>query len=504
MSEPLFLTSIALVFFLFRRWVENENRLTAVGLCIVLACAALTRPEGILEAIAIGLSLAIRHKLSTGLGFMIVPALALGTFLTRNYMSEHTVSGYISQASQIRLYLAGHYWPLLNNGFKSLEVLTAETLFQAKFPYSSFALRILVSVWLTVFLGSLFVVGMMNSKVGGSIRILRTSVGLFVVLYFGMHSVFLATNTRYFFVLIPFILAGGIAGFTSLIDRSPSANALGGVLVVSVLCLYVNPLTSADDKVMWPNTNYRIPTQTYAWISQHTVSHAFLLTVKASTANLYTDRSAISEIPASDLEEFYYQLLKNHVTHILVTPSRITILEGQSFQNMLRLWLAPLRWLNLDRAAYRLDYANDAEKTWLYRVESNPGYVEAYEWCRSADQDFSNGQWEEGMQKIRKALNICPSFGGALNRLGMALWLLTRDKMVAEKYLLKAIHLKPTFAFALLNLASLNRESGNVSSARYYLERARCSLEAEPSLSGDPNRLKQMISSEIQILNKHS
>ena len=79
------------------------------------------------------------------------------------------------------------------------------------------------------------------------------------------------------------------------------------------------------------------------------------------------------------------------------------------------------------------------------------------------------GQWDEGVQHLRRALAVDVASPEAHNTLG-SIFLRKQDFIGARAELQEAIRLKPDFAFAHYNLGLAHRALGDGGSARQEFE----------------------------------
>jgi len=495
MSEPLFTFVALLSFALFKKWLETGRPLHFAFMTLTLICAVFIRPEGLALLLAIPFALIIHRRRRAALVLFMVPSFAFALFLLRNYLRTQIPSGYLQQLTQIVLYLSGHYAPVLENMGRSLKVLFVDTLLQASLPWASALLGLGWSGFVSLLSLGLILIGFRsNCKYPEASTILMIGAGAYVLCYVMMHGFFLSVNSRYYFGILPFVLAWSIMGAKALAGRSGHPRFWMFLGASVLLFLYGNPWTSPADKIfLWRAHSYRNPWQTLAWIKTSTPPDAFVLAIKASTVHLYTNRFSVSEVQAVDVEGFRYALLKNGFTHILIAPSRLMTLGGKNFQNMLMLWNHTDQWIPAWPGAFDKVFENGSEGTTVYRVNPDERYRDAYELCQSADSDFGRGDWVVGIDKLKRALALYPRFPGALNRYGMALMAWHGDRSAAEKKFLQAVKIQPDFAFALLNLAKIYHKIGEEALAQKYLAEMQKSISNVHSWSGDPQQLNSII-----------
>ena len=484
MPESCFLFFVLLSFVVFKKWLENQKNRPLLWLFhLTLSWAVLIRPEGLALAAAMVVGLLVHRFWRPAASISFVALAAMGSFTLRNYLFGASPSGYLLQWADMAAHESGHFWLWIENTGRTIYVMWVDGVLQVSFPQFPFGLRIMVSVAALAIALLVTLKGFrLQWRSSTSSHVLKASMGMFVLAYMGMHCIFLSVNSRYFFCLIPFFLSWMIVG----------AGERKLALVLALLFFYLNPWSSRADKLWAEEHPYRVNRQTFEQIRDFTPSDAYLLAIKASTVHLYTGRYAVSEIPSVDLEELRYRLLQEGVTYILDEPNRLMVLSGKSFLNMLSMWKTVRIWTQEWPEAYEKVYENADEHTVLYKVLPDAQYQKAYVLCLSADAEFSQRRWSQGLADLRQALALYPRFPGALNRYGLVLLLANRDRKGARQNFLQALKIRPDFAFALINMARLEEEEGDKANAQAYRSRAHDALMNVPSWSGDILRLKEM------------
>jgi len=219
MSEPFFLFLLLLSFLLYGQWLKRRQAWRFWLISLPLSWAVITRPEGLALLGSLSGSLAIHREHRASLKLLIIPALILSSLLLCNYFSGSSPSGYLQQMGQILIYLSGRVLPWAMNAGLVLKVAFVDSLLQAAIPIQNVILNLLViSGFIALGLG-LVLIGFNALRRGASRQqqTLQTAQGIFVLLYFLMHIVFLSVNNRYFFSVIPLLLAWFMIGGAALL-----------------------------------------------------------------------------------------------------------------------------------------------------------------------------------------------------------------------------------------------------------------------------------------------
>jgi hypothetical protein len=367
-SEPCFLFVVLLLFigFLYREKREK----TSMGLVwgVLLGWAMMIRPQGTLVALALAFTMmAIPRWRSLWPAFLLAVAIA-GSVLARNMVLTGSPTHYLTHWMQSRATTAPRA-----HAVQSWLAVMHGLFFESLIGISE---NVGTAPWILI-PSVLVLIGVMGRGIAVLVRKTPRSEGvvfmmsMFCLFYVLLQMLWVSANVRYFLPLIPFFILFLIAGLETLF-RGRGARLLLPLFGLALLAFYVvrdAQLVQADAS----SAAVQLPRKTYQWIHQSLPSNAFVLSSKPSTLHLYAGCYSSFTRPAASDEEFRYTLLKGGVTHILFQHA---VISSPLYAS---LWRKTEEWVFQRPADFSPIYSNPEEQTLLYRVNSEPGFVERFE-----------------------------------------------------------------------------------------------------------------------------
>jgi len=438
MTEPLFTAVVLASFLLVRGLLRKESAPRAWLLGLLLGWAAIIRGEGfiLLASTALALWLGNRKR-------ALAQAVGLAGIIS--------LSAYLGQAGYLRIWsssapsLRPDYW--IGHGLFLLRIFTWNTLMGAsRFPTSA-----MTTVFATLLLLSaawLFIRGLRRlEKQDRSERLLLLCAYCFFFLYSLLHLLWPVSDPRFFLVLLPFALLAIVEG----------ARDAGSPLVLAGLGLWL--FSYANGNVQSFRETDAAPKATFSWIRANTLSSARFWSYDSALIELYTNRRAVRLTVPADEEAFRDRLLSERIDFLYYAPMRIAFEAIPGIERLALNWSRSRQWV-ASSAAYRPVYASPEESTLVYRVVPSESFQRAYALYRSALEEFSRAEWEQGLPLIEEALRLEPRFASALNAYGATCLITGRDLALAEKRLLEAVRLRPDYAVAQENLLRVRERLG--------------------------------------------
>jgi hypothetical protein len=481
MSEPLFL------FLMTAAWVglfdilSNRRTVLAKILPIVLGAGVITRPEGALLLAAILPILIYRKHHASMIQCLGACLITGGWTVWRNLKETQTVSGYAQQWQQVSILGNGQ---MIHNAIHVIRVSLFDFFLHMGGPNFRIG-SLLIGAAVVALIGIGIII--LWKDVSGPRRDLFMSWELFMGFIYTVHLFFPAVGTRYFLVLLPFLLLFFLVGAEALSSLGFFLSGLG------LLMCYLASNTGASDQ-LW--TARRITPDTYTWIRDHTSPNAFILSARNQTLTLYTDRYSAPSVFPTDLENFRFALLSQGVTHLLLAPTRLLALPHPEFVRMQTLWERPDLWMSAWPAAFEQIYQNVAEQTRLIIVRPAPSYVEAYRHYLAALIDFQRGEEAPGLAEVQAALKSDKTFASAHNLYGTILFYGEHNLVAAAEEFSLSMENHPATRWSLIGLALTRSAQGRLSEAQAFWERS-CKISAMPIFWSDNSDLVQKMEKDL-------
>lgn len=489
MTEPCYLFFTLLAFLLLKRLLERDTAAEAWFLGFLTAWISLVRNEGavLFPAIAVGLLVQRRPR-------------ALARFCTAALIAALAIRAGFSNLTGNYLFL----WKAQFARTGAFELIgRAVTAFlralsEVALPLAPLSSRPRAEFFrgvLTAALAGLIGFGIRRfwrQRVPS--RAMLVSLALYAALYGLVHCLWAAIELRYLVPLLPFVLFALLGGAAAL-PRSVQAAALAALMGayawqnVGLLRQTYSPGRPADTK---------LPRETLDWIVVHTPADSVVME-KGLKTMLYTGRRSRFALPAKDIEEFRFALLRSGVDFVLsqrLVAPQIAQTSRSGLGTEEELWSTNRIWLSRWPQAFPRAYVNSEEQTTVYAVAPDQAYVNAYALYLLAQQDTESGRWTKALNKLDKALALCPNLASALNARGVVYLFTGRPLTRAKAEFLQALRARPGFAPALVNLARIDLRQGNKARAKADYEDASRSIRE----SGDNRSLQAVIDAELSTL----
>ena len=374
-SEPFFLFMISLFLLRMRvALVANSSRKNDLILGFLLMWIVLTRPQGVLLWASLMLGAALFKTVRRLTLTLLLPALASAAFMGRNVLRIGHPSLYFSTWFQSASRGAAGSHSVAQHWRSVLSVLFLQNglgLSDAEWMPAWFAaalILLLIAVLLRGF-------SRWSKKSSGDEPVLFI-VGTFLLLYFLVQTLWVTADVRYGLALVPFGLALMIRG----LDFSASGKKIFSLIPIllfgGLLSLFaVQDVNLAAATVLHPEWNrpFQLPQNTYQWIRDHLPGDAMIVTSKPSTLFLYCHRSATFVRPATNRDDFRYQLSEARIDYVLTQPSQLS----SPYYHLL--WSQTQAWIEAWPEAFRLIYENRDEGTRLYQRVNNPAFEKKFE-----------------------------------------------------------------------------------------------------------------------------
>jgi len=453
LSEWLLLV-LSLSALLIIRFQEKNptHRWSYVPLMFLLTLAALTRPEGIVLAVAFfGVLLRKRTRGILPYVTVAVPALGVLLWFLRNLSAKGEWSGYSALWTPPGMDHLREFLLMLG------QILISDNVFT---PLS----------W-HLWLGMGFVLILMGFGVYRVIqaadRSLSTTVGLlYVGGYLVIHLIWQALDARFFLPLIPWLVAYTVLGLHGL--AAPKVARLAGA---TLLMLYTGSHAMTSLRQPIPPRE-KTPVQILNAIRDLPAT-SVVLTNKGALMYLYTKKQARYPEAAHTPEELAYLLLRGGTTHVWIRPQPL------SDPNAMLLWQRTSRWLRDWPEAFPI-LRDERGEGILFQCRLPPVYREAFDL-------YQQGRYADALKRY-------PDFPAALN--DSAVGLIDSGKLgPAEIQLKRAVALRPHFALALYNLARVDRARGRHDAAMNHLLRAQ-----QISLLEKNRTLHARVENDIRLL----
>lgn len=495
-SEPFFLFLALLSFLQLRSLLKMETTPKIIGLGVLMAWAALVRPQGLALPAAILIALLLQKRLRSGIGCGLLVALPLLGVLFRNYCVARTATGYLAHWNATLPSALTHPELLLANAAQVLRTLVTENLWALPSEASSPRLAPLLIALVSGTLLLLVMGGIEFVKKGTKERRLRQAMMLFVLFYGGIHFFWLAVDVHYLYPILPFIFLAGYAGVGVVAEQVGGARIGSGALLVLLLGCY-----GYRDVMAIPTSThpaFAIARETYRWMGKNLPEDAQIYSPAAPTIGLYSGRQALYSDPSSDPDELRFILLRQGVTHVLAQPLQLLSFSRYSGSALSadQRWQRLQAWVSSWPDAFVPVHQEVAEGTVLYAVKSEPNFDAAYGLYREAFKSLDRADWDAALKDLDAAIRLVPQFPGALNASGVALMVSGKDLQLARTRLSKALTLRPQYPLAWVNLARLNVKT------RRFIDAKGCYMRASEAIqrTSESLSLLPVIEREISSL----
>ncbi|MBI3554529.1 MAG: glycosyltransferase family 39 protein [Elusimicrobia bacterium] len=375
--------------------LQDGNARRKPGILELLAAlASLTRPEGLLLALALALAVAWREGWRRGLIFLAAAAAPVSLWLFGNREQSGTASDYLRQLAE--------QMPVLWSPRGQLE--HAGRLFDlfAGIPANSFH-------W--PFTGATGLLILMAAAVGAKSLLRRRgdprvlAIAAFGIAAIYLHLVWWQLFDRYALTLLPLIAILALCGLDSLAAGQArrvlpaaaavmiGAQALGGAILLS-------RLPSTHDE-LWP--------ETMSWIRRQTSPTARLQSLYAPPIMLWTGRPALTPFADVSLRDHWLAKCLNNGIEYLVLEQ-----DTSHWSAMPRPWYEETQRLSQWAASgpyVKEDFRSGSDGTIVYRIKhpAPARYLRAWEKIREA----AGAPAKTARAKLREALRLDPGLSSA-------------------------------------------------------------------------------------------
>lgn len=374
--------------------------LPALSLAAALGC--LTRPQGSILGLSLGMAVWLRLGWGRGLAFLAGAFLPLAGWMLRNLLAGDTVTGFVANwKSQSFLFAdplqqAGHVLGLLGALFgQGLAGVTGPEALSA-----------------AAGLGCLALVA------HGSVRLARGSEGVpaaamatYVIFVLAMHSTWPLKEARYLIALLPFVVILIMASLRIWLERRPLA---AGLLLLAFSAALLRHDLGFAARGLGPRPAFE--PETMAWLAENLPAEARVESLAFHTVELFTGRRTVPPgLTVYDRHAWLASALARGVTHLHVSRG---LLSGEfAYPSLPYLKLPTLEsWARQTPYASEL-YANPREGTAVFRIHHPaPGrYFEAYTACLHARDPASGASSKILRRRLKAALELEPSLACALS-----------------------------------------------------------------------------------------
>jgi len=369
MSEPCYTFAVIGAFLLYKNLLNQPDRWIwklSLGLC--LAWASLIRPIGVVLLVAVAAGLAYEKRWRTlEQTFAIALPLWLAVMF-RNYRLTHTVTAYFAlrpsdlSASSPWVSWLGSFYKLADALFANL-VLGWWGSGTGSWGHIAHTAIILLG-------GTLLLRGLIRFSNNSEIQEGMTlAMACFVFLHLWTHSFWSAFDCRYLLPVLPFVLAGCVAG----LQGSPKKKIVGPVLFSLLIVLYACRHAMAFQEIwIHPSPVRQLPRQTLLWI-QNLPGKEIIETARPATVYLYTAHLAETTPNLENTDLFHYWRLKTGISYIFYQDEPLLVAQRAV------LWQGTMDWVRRHPKHYELIYQNISESTVVYHVLPDPVFLRQFE-----------------------------------------------------------------------------------------------------------------------------
>jgi len=273
-----------------------------------------------------------------------------------------------------------------------------------------------------------------------------------------------------------------------------------GTLMALLFMSYAQRNSHAVYESLWaPSPMKSPPWRSLAWVNANIPPGAKVISDIAPDIELYTNRPALFGIQSNNPDFFLYRLAEEHFDYIVdrqgsfLTPGVGLTENPNAAWDRLR-----LRFSRFPKQ-FQLVFEDPVEQTKIYRVMAEPGLVPAYRLYVEASQHYQSGRMNEAYRTLKQCLALDPKLGSANNLLGVV-YLRQNDFPNAEKAFRQTIALLPYSTNAMLNLATLYRQTGQIESSEAIVQQA---LDVSRT-DGRGETFLKSVNDLRQLWNRHS
>jgi tetratricopeptide (TPR) repeat protein len=220
-----------------------------------------------------------------------------------------------------------------------------------------------------------------------------------------------------------------------------------------------------------------LPHQTYAWIRTHLPGNALVLTPDGPVVYLYAERHASYGFSTVDANHMLYHASLAGFTHLLAVEEGLLLsmqMPNARPEQAMTVWQRVQEWARKRPDLFEPVYANDRERSVLYRLRRDPRFEAAYGLYLQAKA--SPRRSARARDLLRRALQIDPSLAEASDALGEADDLSGRPASAALAYD-RALASRPDYAPALTHRAQLRMRQGRRPGACQDFQAARAAID---------------------------
>lgn len=310
---------------------------------------------------------------------------------------------------------------------------------------------------------------------------------LYCAFYFGSHLFWHIPQTRYVIPILPFLLLFftlGLIEVGQLFKKSmgPPVLGLGTLLIVYLMtnAAALNAVSRGKDPMKGA------PRESLNWFDVNAPRDAKVISNIAPSVELYGKRPSITGVESSSLDTLLSRLADRKIDYVVDRVALFVTPGVGNTEDPNVIWERMRRRMLHYPDQFQVIYENPVEQTRIFKIQSAPGYSDAYTVYRNAFSLYEQGKLVEAEKAIEDCLRILPDLGPCWTLRG-AVAQRQNNLPLAEDYYVKASQARAFAPKPLLNLATLYRQRGEIKRSNEALERAISLGDA----NGDGDEMRQ-------------
>jgi hypothetical protein len=453
-SEWWLQTLILILFLLFLKSKEKgpQHTWTRVAFVLCLSWASLTRFEGLLLSVAIGITLLSEKRLSRQwLLILMAPVTAHLLWLGRNAFFTGTPG----------TNFGAWVMPSLEMLFQSLR-MTVQALFYFRSAPSG-----ILSILLEGTIACLLIMALVRD-LRTPAPLWRKCLAVYVLLFVFLHMMWPMKDFRFFLPILPFLVCYLVHSLYAIASHDRLPRAASSVFIGILLTILAWHQWGRDN--LWAVQPFdRLPHNTFAFIKDQTPPDTIFISNK--DPYLYLQRQNAARVLADTPEEFAYALVVSSVSYAWILKQPIGLLSAR------KTWVTWDAWLREWGAAFPIVYENPEERSTVFRVALSTSYARAYEEYLRARQFEGFENRKKMLLALQSVVKKFPGFPAAWSDIG-ALHLEMKNAPAALVALTRALALRPQDPLFMLNLARTYRALHEEEKAHVWIEKAAQAAQA--------------------------
>ena len=365
MAEPLFMALMLASWLSLRAACLGRSRAGAWPCGLLMAAAALVRPEGILLALGAAAAALWSRRPRLIAGTLIPSLAALGALAAWNRARSGFATAYASQWRMGLPFLAG------GAGLARLAASFREHL-TILFCKDVLALPLswqvpLVVIPVALLAASIAARGAVRLGAGSGCETSWRAMLFFSAGFFLVHVAWLAVDTRYLMPLIPAALLAIAFGLPSW----PAARGWRGGILAAAMLVPLYGYGGLDASLLRDSLargGRDIPVGAYLWIAGHVPREAVFLSRKPPVLYLYTGRRAVADLAGDAGRPLAERLRESAVTHVLWEPFAPMHRAAEDASRRAALWRELPRFLLDHPKDFKRVYADEREGTAVFQI----------------------------------------------------------------------------------------------------------------------------------------